>query len=235
MKRAIILVGGFGTRLQSVLPNLPKPMAPIKEKPFLSYLLSHLKKNGIENVVFPVHYLGDKIKAYFGSSYNGIDIDYVDEEVPLGTGGAIVNALRSMTLSDDAVFVLNGDTFVNLNYQKMYSMHLATQAGITMALRQVDNCGRYGRVTVRDKKVIAFEEKSSAGVGLINAGVYLINPSLLNADLLPDRFSFEKDFLYPYVSTLQPQAYVSDDYFIDIGIPDDYQRANTELPLLVEI
>src|ERR1700735_1382194 len=117
--QAIVLVGGFGTRLRSVLADVPKPMAPIQDKPFLAHLLHYLKKHGITNVVFPIHYMGEKIRAYFQSQYDGINIQYVEKAQPLGTGGAIVNALSVIPEVRDPIFVINGDTFLKLDYQSM--------------------------------------------------------------------------------------------------------------------
>lgn len=230
--RAIILVGGFGTRLRAVLPDLPKPLAPIDNKPFLAHLLNYLKQHGITSVIFSVHYLREKFRDYFQSHYAGIHIAYAEEDEPLGTGGAIVNAL-SMLNTTQPVFVLNGDTFVKLDYQAMYQQHHATTT-MTMALRSVEDCNRYGNVMTSENRVTAFREKGEQGPGLINAGVYLINPNLFAAFSLPKQFSFEKDFIFPYVTALRPQYFLTHDYFIDIGIPDDYARAKVELPVLVK-
>jgi D-glycero-alpha-D-manno-heptose 1-phosphate guanylyltransferase len=231
--KAIILVGGFGTRLRSVLPDLPKPMAPIKGKPFLAYLLEYLQQQGITRVIFPVHYLGEKIRAYFQSHYAGIRIEYVEEQEPLGTGGAILNALAvTEDSAEEPVFVLNGDTFVALDYRAMYQEQVVSGSSFVMALRKVDDCSRYGKVMTQDHHVVAFREKGEAGPGYINAGVYLIDPTLFDKYSLPPVFSFEKDFMLPYTGILRPRAFIADDYFIDIGIPEDYARAAQELPVI---
>lgn len=229
--RAIILVGGFGTRLQPILTDVPKPMAPIDNKPFLAYLLDFLANQGITDVLFSVHYLREQIQNYFQSSYKGMTITYAIEEEPLGTGGAIANAL-SMIETDEPVFVLNGDTFVKLDYHAMFNQHQESNALMTMALRSSDDCCRYGKAVIEDKEVIAFKEKGEKGIGFINAGVYLINHDLFSQFNLPWQFSFEKDFLLPHVGVIKPQAFIANDYFIDIGVPDDYIRAKVELPIL---
>lgn len=229
--QAIVLVGGFGTRLRSIITDLPKPMAPIQDKPFLAHLLIYLKRQGITKVIFPVHYLGEKISDYFQTNFAGIAIQYVYEKQALGTGGAIVNALTSLQNQQEPFFVLNGDTFVQLDYHAMYLQHLNEKTQITMALREVDDCFRYGKVITEENKVIAFHEKGEQGAGLINAGVYLINPNLFLPYSLPMHFSFEKDFILPHLVQLEPRAFMSDDYFIDIGIPEDYARAVRDLPL----
>jgi D-glycero-alpha-D-manno-heptose 1-phosphate guanylyltransferase len=228
---AIVLVGGFGTRLRSVLPDTPKPMAPIHGKPFLAYLLAYLKTQGITQVIFPVHYMAEKFSAYFQSEYAGISIQYVAEEQPLGTGGAIVNALTAYT-GREPVFVLNGDTFVKLDYPAMYTRHLESGADITMALRSVDDCCRYGKVVTENNRIVEFKEKGEQGPGFINAGVYLIQPDLFARHKMPAVFSFEKDFMYPCLEKINAQAFAANDYFIDIGIPEDYSRAVSDLGVL---
>jgi D-glycero-alpha-D-manno-heptose 1-phosphate guanylyltransferase len=226
--KAIILLGGFGTRLRSVVPDLPKPMAPIGDKPFLAYLLDYLKVQGITTAIFSVHYLREKIQAYFQSNYQGIDIIYAEEMEPLGTGGAMRFA-ASFVKNNEPVFVLNGDTFVKLDYRGMFQAHQETKAQITMALRTVGDCHRYGKVVVDGDTIIQFYEKGESGPGLINAGVYLIQPNLFFAFNMPASFSFETDFLFPHLVTLKPHPFLADDYFIDIGIPEDYARAQLDL------
>jgi D-glycero-alpha-D-manno-heptose 1-phosphate guanylyltransferase len=221
--QAIILAGGFGTRLRAVLTDVPKPMAPIHDKPFLAYLIDYLILQGVTEIVLSVHYLAEQIVNYFKNSYGNISISYAYEEEPLGTGGAIIN---SLALIDAArpVFVLNGDTFLKLNYQKMYALH-ALGAQLTMSLRHVADCSRYGSVATVNNIVTAFHEQGNARDGLINAGVYLLYSAIFQTYSLPQQFSFEKDFLFPNITELQPRAFVVDDYFIDIGVPADYARA----------
>lgn len=229
--QAIILVGGLGTRLRSVLHDVPKPMAPIDSKPFLAYLLDYLHGQGITKIIFSVHYLREKIQSYFGDHYHGMDISYAIEAEPLGTGGAILNAL-SVNENPEPVFILNGDTFVKVDYKSMYERHLQSSGDFTMALRAVNDCSRYGKVVVEQNIVTQFKEKGETGQGYINAGVYLVNPQLFSQFDLPSHFSLEKDFLLPYLPRLNPQAFIANDYFIDIGIPEDYARAKAELPVL---
>lgn len=226
--KAIILAGGFGTRLKSVLAETPKPMAPIHGKPFLAYLIEYLAQQGVHEVVLSVHYLREQIQTFFNADYAGVKIRYAIEESPLGTGGAIVHALREMA-SNEPVFVLNGDTFVKLDYRAMYAQHQAQQADLTMALRSVDDCSRYGKVVVSEGVINDFREKGEAGPGRINAGVYLLQPDLFARFNLPTVFSFENEFVQPNLATLKPQAFAANDYFIDIGIPEDYAKATTDL------
>lgn len=219
--KAIILAGGFGTRLQAVLADTPKPMAPINGKPFLAYLVEYLAQQGVTEVVLSVHYLREKIQTFFKSDYAGVTIRYAVEEAPLGTGGAIALSLKEMS-SSEPVFVLNGDTFVKLDYKAMYAQHLAQQATLTMALRHVDNCARYGKVITEAETIVAFKEKGEIGAGWINAGVYLLQPDIFSSFSLPDTFSFETEFVQAHLSALKPQFFAANGYFIDIGIPEDY-------------
>lgn len=229
--RAIILAGGFGTRLQSVLGQVPKPMAPIADKPFLAHLLHYLKKQGMTEIVLSLHYLREQFAAYFGQEYLGMKIHYAIEEEPLGTGGAMAFALAQLP-NDEPVFVLNGDTFVKLNYRAMYAAHIDKHARLTFALREVLDCSRYGRVITDQEKITAFAEKGQGGRGLINAGVYLLSPNLFHGYQVPKKFSFETEFINVYFTSLRPSYYLANDYFIDIGIPEDYARAQRELSML---
>lgn len=230
--QAIILAGGFGTRLQKVVKDVPKPLADISSKPFLAYLLQNLQNHGVKKIVISVGYLQEKIIEYFGDSYLGMDISYAREDKPLGTGGAIVNSLKFID-QNQPVLVLNGDSFLQVDYQKLF----ATQAkGLTMVLRKMDDCSRYGRVVFDENLVIKnFEEKSAEKKsGFINGGIYFLDPKIFEKYSLPEQFSFETEFLVKYLADLEPEAFEADGYFIDIGIPDDYEKAQNELPKLIK-
>jgi D-glycero-alpha-D-manno-heptose 1-phosphate guanylyltransferase len=226
--QAVILAGGFGTRLRSVVADTPKPMALIHGKPFLAYILDYLISQGITDVVLSVHYLKEQIETYFKTKYNGISIRYAVEEQPLGTGGAIKHALNYIDTSSP-VFVLNGDTFLKLDYQILFSEHQKNASSMTIVLRKMADCSRYGVVFTEKNTVTTFKEQGDPSSGLINAGVYLIQPDLFNPFPISEKFSFEKDFLFSHVATIKPRAFVVDDYFIDIGVPEDYARASAEL------
>lgn len=230
--QAIILAGGFGTRLSQVLPNIPKPMAPIAEKPFLAYLLDYLQQQGVTQVIFSVHHLAEQIQNYFNDNYHGLTISYVHEAKPLGTGGAMAYALSTMQ-TNQPIFVLNGDTFVQVDYRAMFAAQQQHAKALMLALRPVPDCTRYGKVITQDDLIAGFKEKGETGPGLINAGVYLLQPDLFSQFNLPEVFSFEQDFLIRYLDKLQPGFFIANDYFIDIGIPEDYARADRELPLLI--
>ena len=226
--RAIVLAGGLGTRLARVTRDIPKPMAPVGSRPFLEYLLDDLVDQGVEQTVLAVSYRWEVIREHFGSVYRGMDLNYSVEEIPLGTGGAIQQALA--TLTDDEVVVLNGDTRFRVDLAEMEKIHRNSGAPLTIALKQVTDSGRFGRVEVSaDGVVTSFLEKSTGGPGWINGGVYILNSSLFKDFPMPERFSFELDLVEPNIDRIQPQAYQSDAYFIDMGIPEDYQRAQFEI------
>lgn len=232
--QAIILAGGFGTRLQAVVKDVPKPMADISGKPFLAYLLTNLQSYGVKKVVISVGHLQEKIIEYFGDSYLGMNISYAREDRPLGTGGAIINSLKFIDKKKPAI-VINGDSFLQVDYQKLLAFHQEKKSQLTMVLRKMDDCSRYGRVVVDGYHVVSFEEKKSTeNHGLINGGIYVLDPKIFSDFELKESFSFESDFLMEQLQSLRPQAFTADGYFIDIGIPEDYIRAQKELPMLLK-
>lgn len=229
--QAIILTGGFGTRLQAVVKSVPKTMADINGKPFLSFVLDYLSRFEVRTLVLCTGYLQEKIIEYFGDSCRGMKISYSKEENPLGTGGAIVNALKYID-KNQPIIVLNGDSFLKIDYKKLMDFHLEKKSDLTIALRKMKDCARYGSVEINNENLITeFKEKDkkSACEGLINGGVYVINPKIFSDFDLTESFSFEKDFMMKYLRELQPYGFVVDNYFIDIGIPDDYKKAQVEL------
>ena len=216
-KEAIILCGGLGTRLRSVISDVPKPMAPIKNKPFLAFVLEYLKKQNISRVVLAVSYKYEIIQEYFGNSYLGIQILYSIEKEPLGTGGAILEALN--LINSDSCYVLNGDTFFDVNLDRLK----LDNSDICVALKPMKNFDRYGSVDIDNNSYIsAFNEKKFTSNGLINGGVYLIKKNIFNSFNLHNKFSFEEFFQENFL-IFNAKATVFDDYFIDIGIPQDYK------------
>ncbi len=224
--RAILLAGGMGTRLRSVVQDVPKPMAPVAGRPFLSHLMDYLQGQGITEVILSVGYLGQSIIDFYGNLYGDIAIRYAVEREPLGTGGGLRNALEQVDAFP--VFALNADTLVHLDYRKMQGAAERSRTSLTMALRPVPDTDRYGTAIVEDDRVVGFAAGGPSQSGLINAGVYLFWENILKNGL-PPQFSFEKDFLEPRACQLRPLAFVADGYFIDIGVPDDYARAQMEL------
>lgn len=231
---AIILAGGLGTRLRSVVNDVPKPMALIAGRPFLCWLMERLAMQGYNHLVLATGYMHEKVEAFFHDSYRGIAIDYAQETTPLGTGGAIVNALQYCT--DECVTILNGDTLFDIDHQRLCEVFESNGGRLTIATRYVSDAGRYGTVEIDDAthRIVAFHEKNAYSKrGIINGGIYRMHRSLL-ANYAPGvAFSFEKDILQQLREPFY--CYLSDAYFVDIGVPDDYARAETELKAYMPI
>jgi len=228
MKEAVILAGGLGTRLYPLTLTVPKPMVPVSDKPFLEYLLNRLLEHGFSRVILSVGYLGKQIESYFGKSWQGLELIYAYEESPLGTGGAIALALSYA--QTEHVLVLNGDTFCALDWHGMEAFHNNKKADLTIALKPMTNFDRYGNVEVDSERIVSFDEKQHVISGQINTGVYILNKTLFKTFSMPEKFSFEVDFLQCKLTEVLVAAFMTDSYFIDIGIPEDYQRAQVELP-----
>ena len=228
---AIILAGGMGTRLKSVVSDLPKPMAPIDDKPFLEYMLSYLSASQIRHVVLSVGYKHETIKAHFGEKYADMKLTYAVEEEPLGTGGAIRFALNY--IEGDHTLLLNGDTFFKINLDDLRQFYFAHDPDIAMSVKLMHDFSRYGTVELNESRVTGFISKQPVNMGYINGGLYMMKSNLFDRYDLPEKFSFEVDFLEKYVSNLHISAMKSSDYFIDIGIPEDYEKARKELPGLL--
>jgi D-glycero-alpha-D-manno-heptose 1-phosphate guanylyltransferase len=226
MREAIVLAGGFGTRLRQVVPDWPKPMAPVAGRPFLEIVLCSLATKGFTRVVLSLGYMAEKISGHFGTRFAGMDVAYVVEEQPLGTGGAVRLALTQCERAP--VFVLNGDTFLDLEAESIERLWLVHRRPIIVA-REVPDTTRYGRLLVQEGLVKGFTEKGIAGPGLINAGCYVFDRAQLNDYPLYQPFSLETDFLAKAVTTMPVDVFVTQGQFIDIGVPEDYQRAQTEL------
>lgn len=215
----IILAGGKGTRLSSVVSDVPKPIALVNGKPFLHYIFSYLQKQQIKQVILSVGYLSDVIIQYFGSEYLGIKIKYVIEKEALGTGGAIKYAFEQI---DEAAYVINGDTFFNIDLKQLADKH----ADAVIALKPMEKFDRYGTVELdNDSRIIHFLEKQYCEEGLINGGIYFIQKSVFDKIQTPDSFSMEKNIFEKHADDLKIQGKIFTDYFIDIGIPEDYYLA----------
>ena len=227
---AIVLAGGFGTRLRSAVPDLPKPLAPIENKPFLSYLLEFWIAQGIDRFILSVGYKYEIIQEQFGNHYKTAEIDYAVETVPLGTGGGLLLSLEKLR-SSETFLVLNGDTFFEVNRADMVSYHAACGSGVTLSLVNVPENKRYSGVLLDEQGwVRSLKKRSENSEGsLANGGVYLMEQGLLSEykshprkkcsledDLLPDLLNKNKRIA----------GFVSEGDFIDIGIPEDYGRAS---------
>lgn len=216
---AIVLAGGLGTRLRSIISDVPKPMAPIDNDntPFLEVIMKNLKLNGVTHVVLSIGYKGNIIKEYFGDSYNGMHVDYSFEHEPLLTGGAIKKAKTLCNEKD--FFIINGDTFLDIDYKNMYEYHKKNDSKLTMAIKKTNDVSRYGTVDICNGNVKSFQEKGVVMEGMINAGVYCMNDVLSFSDF-GNKFSFEKDFLQKTVMKIF--TYEVKGKFLDIGVPTDY-------------
>ena len=223
MMQAIILVGGLGTRLRRVISDLPKPMAPVAGRPFLAWVLDALLEAGFSRAVLAVGYRHEIIRAHFGERYRGLALHYSVEENPLGTGGAI--RLAGDQISVFPVFVLNGDTYLELDYRAMLAAHQHAQTQMSVAVCQVPDVSRYGALELEDGVIHGFLEKGRDGPGYINAGVYLLSAEVIERIPPGEPFSFEQQLLMPQVRTIRPLAFETDGMFIDIGVPEDYARA----------
>ena len=227
---AVVLAGGAGLRLRSRVPDLPKPMAPVAGRPFLEYVLDGLLACGVGRIVLAVGHRAEAIMGHFGGRYRGASLRYAVEPTPLGTGGAAARALEGE--ADVPILVLNGDTLVKADFQAVVHAHAEQHADFTMVVKRAAQSGRFGSVIVSGGRVRGFAEKAADGAGWINAGAYVLQPGLFARFGLEGSFSLEKDLLERHVGALAPLAFETDGYFIDIGVPEDYERAQAELPAL---
>ncbi|HEX7457922.1 MAG TPA: HAD-IIIA family hydrolase [Ginsengibacter sp.] len=230
IKQAIILAGGLGTRLRSVVSELPKCMAPVAGKPFLHYVIAHLQKEGIQNFIFSVGYKSESITSFVKENLPGTNFRFSIEDEPLGTGGAIKLAMEKT--SEKNILVCNGDTLFNVHVNELNNFHLQHGPDCTLCLKPMNNFDRYGVVELdNDNLIKSFKEKQFYEKGLINGGVYALKTEVfLNKDL-PEKFSFEKDYLEKFVDERKMYGLIQNEYFIDIGIPEDYERAQEELKI----
>lgn len=224
---AIILAGGLGTRLRSVVAELPKCMAIVDDQPFLYYLFKYLEKNEITHVILALGYKHEYIEEWVFSNSWPFKVSFVLEEEPLGTGGAIKLALTQAT--EAQVLIMNGDTFFEVELEKMYEFHQLMNAEISIALKPMQNFDRYGNVTTdKSNKIIEFQEKQACEQGQINGGTYLLNRLSPMMKIDKVRFSFETDVLQKQVGRSALYGFYSEGYFIDIGIPEDFAKAQID-------
>ena len=230
IKEAIILAGGFGTRLREVIgDDLPKPMALVNGHPFLEYVLAFLDRWGVTRVIMATGHLHDAIEQHFGNAYRDMEIVYSRETEPLGTGGAVRKAMEYM--NSYSCYVLNGDTYFDVNLWKLDNFHKAREADASMALRKLRDVSRYGVVTTdEDNRLISFEEKGAqSGEGFINGGTYILNRYKFMETDFPEKFSLEKDYFEKYIKEQRFYGVRCYSFFIDIGVPEDYEEAQDAL------
>lgn len=225
IQKAVILAGGKGTRLASVVQDKPKPMADIAGLPFLHYMILDLKKKGISEVVLLVGHLKEVILDYFQTSYHGVKISYEVELEPRGTGGLIYELARKW---NENILLINGDTYFEVDIQSLIAS--SKNKEIVLAVRKVERSDRYGALTIENNRIIDFQEKSWIDSGYINGGIYFLPKGCFDTFDLPFSFSLEKDFFEAKKDVLHLKPFYSDGYFIDIGIPEDYSLAQTSIP-----
>lgn len=232
-REAIVLAGGFGTRLAHVVPDVCKPMAPVAGRPFLRFIMDQLAAAGFDRAVVADGYRREQIEGFFGPAYRGMAIEYSPEETPLLTGGAVKRALNSC--QSDWVFVLNGDTWLDVDFFAMEAAACDAPEGVSsvIAVKRMRDFERYGTVDVdTDGTLTAFHEKRPCKEGLINAGVYLLRRDAL--DDMPEKFSLESDYFERVVGDGELRAVECLGGFIDIGVPEDYELAQTMLAPLAK-
>lgn len=215
---AIILAGGFGTRLSHIITDVPKPMAPVAEKPFLQILLDQVISQGVTRIILAVGYKYQSIMDYFGDNYREIPLIYSVEDSPLFTGGAVKKALTLCL--EPFVFVCNGDTFFDIDFPDLIA------EVPTMALKELEHFDRYGQVfSTKTGKILGFQEKTYCDKGYINGGIYRLPRQCLES--YPDCFSLETEFFPEFIQNHTILGVKSSGYLIDIGIPEDYYTAQT--------
>ena len=227
MDEAIVLCGGLGTRLRSVVADVPKPMAQVAGRPFLEYLLEFLRQQSVKRVILAVGYRREVIIDHFGAAWDGLEIDYAIETEPRGTGG--VARLAVERLKGEAALLLNGDSFLARPFAPLETA-LAAGADLVLTVRSEPDTGRYGVCKVEDGRITGFGPGAPGQAGLINAGVYALRRTLFDGFDLPPVFSFEQDFMAPFVGRLVVGAVVASEPFIDIGLPESYALAQTFIP-----
>lgn len=225
-KEAIIIAGGKGTRLKSVYSEGPKPMVPVNGVPFLTRLMEYLKQSGIARVILATGYMHEKIEEHYGNSCHGMALAYSVETEPLGTGGAIAQALKKATKPE--VLVLNGDSFFDVDLQRFFQEFEQSDASVQLALKRLPDVARYGTVVLDESGTISsFNEKGAKGSGLINGGVYALKVADVMTVFPTEPFSFEYDFLAPEQVGILKRGQEFDGKFIDIGTPESLKRAET--------
>ena len=232
-REAVVLAGGFGTRLAHVVPDVCKPMAPVAGRPFLRFIMDQLAGAGFDRVVVADGYRREQIEGFFGSAYRGMAIEYSPEETPLLTGGAVKRALGRCRA--DWVFVLNGDTWLDVDFAAMETAaaDAPEDSSAVIAVKRMHDFERYGTVDVdAGGALTAFHEKRPCEEGLINAGVYLLRGDAL--DGMSEKFSLESDYFERVVGDGALRAVECAGGFIDIGVPEDYELAQTMLASLAK-
>lgn len=219
----VILAGGLGTRLRSVVTDMPKVLAEVCGRPFLTYVLDQLADAGVQQVVLCTGYLGEQVYDVLGDSYKNLILTYSQERSPLGTAGAL--RLASSLMRSDPVLIMNGDSFFQADLLAFYNWYCQQQPDCALLLTQVADTQRFGRVHAdSDGKILSFTEKGQPGPGWINAGVYLLSQRVLQTIPAQKTISLEQD-MFPVWVGQNFYAYRQAGAFLDIGVPESYAAA----------
>lgn len=219
---AIILAGGLGTRLRSVVADVPKCMAPVNGVPFIDFVITYLKGEGITRFIFSLGYKSEIVIKHLDAAWEGINKVFIIEDEPLGTGGAIKKSCAAV--NGENVVIVNGDTIFNISLADLEEEHLFKNAECTIALAELFNFDRYGTVSINEMGTVTeFHEKQFCETGFINGGIYILNKTRFLQRQLPEKFSFEKNYLESFTSSCVLNGQLYDSYFIDIGVPEDYE------------
>lgn len=224
----VVLAGGKGTRLQPVVADRSKVVALVKGRPFVSYILDQLIEAGFEKVIFCVGYLAETLKETLGNQYRDLSITYSQENVPLGTGGAVRKATN--LIETRYLLIMNGDSFLDVDLLDFIAWHFKKRFGASIVLSNAADVSRYGAVLVSDEQaIIAFAEKSGIKrAGLVNAGIYLFEKRLLEDMVGYDAvYSLEKEFFPLVVGKIKVGGYPCKAPLLDIGTPESYRMAET--------
>lgn len=223
---AAILAGGLGTRLRSVVSDRPKVMATVAGRPFITHLLDELAGSAVKRVVLCTGYMAVMIREVLGDSFRGMELAYSEEDTPLGTGGALRHASRHF--SGDRLLVLNGDSYCQCDLDGFIAGHAASGATAGMVLVHVDDVSRFGAILInKTSRVESFVEKGDlSGPGWINAGIYLLPVRLIQQSAPGRQISLERE-VFPALIADGLYGYPCTGAFIDIGIPAEYQRAQS--------
>lgn len=224
MSEAIVLAGGKGTRLKPISGETPKPLVMVGGKPFVYWILQELEQQGFSRVVLATGYKSDLFRSQvLKDNPINIEVLFSEEEAPLGTGGAIRNAMEY--INEDEFFVFNGDSYCEVSCEKVVAHAMQTGADICVVAMQVDDVSRYGQIRCDDAtRVVTMIEKGGSGPGLINSGVYYIKRESMQSFEPDSQFSFEQEVLEKAKNGFY--AYISKGYFVDIGIPESYRMAD---------
>lgn len=224
---AVILAGGKGTRLKSVVSNVPKPMAPIHDRPFLEYLMDYWINQGISKFILSVGYMKESIISHFGENYKSASIEYSEENQPLGTGGGLIAASKKIK---ETFLLINGDTFFEININSLLHFHTEKNSHWTFSLFSSTHLERYMAMYVsEDGEILSLAPRDFSVKNLSNGGVYLVEPSVLsNVNYQKGDYMSLEDDLLPYILSSNSKVFGLEfkDNFIDIGLPEDYFKAS---------